>query len=252
MLRIDVNADVGESLGAWPMGHDARLMPFVSSANIACGFHAGDPDTMRRTVELALEHHVAIGAHPGLQDLVGFGRREMHVSAREVENLVTYQIGALWAIAAARGGTVRHVKAHGALYNMAARDSTLADAIARGVAAVDRSLILFGLAGSELIDAGRRAGLRTASEVFGDRAYLPDGRLQPRGEPGAVIHDADVVASRVIEMVKSGQTTAVDGSTIAVRAETVCVHGDTPDAAELARRVRAAIAAAGVVVAAPE
>ena len=252
MLRIDVNADVGESLGAWPMGQDARLMPFVSSANIACGFHAGDPDTMRRTVELALEHHVAIGAHPGFQDLVGFGRREMHASTREVENLVTYQIGALWAIAAARGGMVRHVKAHGALYNMAARDSTLADAIARGVAAVDRSLILFGLAGSELIDAGRRAGLRTASEVFGDRAYLPDGRLQPRGEPGAVIHDADVVASRVIEMVKSGRTTAVDGSTIAVRAETVCVHGDTPDAAELARRVRAAIEAAGVVVAAPE
>jgi 5-oxoprolinase (ATP-hydrolysing) subunit A len=252
MLRIDVNADVGESLGAWPMGHDARLMPFVSSVNIACGFHAGDPDTMRRTVELALEHQVAIGAHPGFQDLVGFGRREMQASAREVENLVTYQIGALWAIAAAQGGMVRHVKAHGALYNMAARDSTLADAIARGVAAVDRSLILFGLAGSELIDAGRRAGLRTASEVFGDRAYLPDGRLQPRGEPGAVIHDADVVASRVIEMVKSGRTTAVDGSTVAVRAETVCVHGDTPDAAELARRVRVAVEAAGVVVAAPE
>src|SRR5687768_10692580 len=188
---VDLNADVGESTGAQRYGDDEGVMPHITSANVACGFHAGDPGVMRATVALARAHGVAVGAHPGFPDLVGFGRREMQATPREVEDLVVYQIGALAAIAAAEGVALQHVKPHGALYNMAGRDAALADAIARATACVDRSLILFGLPGSQLTRAGTRAGLRTASEAFADRAYRPDGALMPRDQPGAVIHDPE-------------------------------------------------------------
>src|SRR5262245_28423640 len=188
-MRIDLNSDLGESFGPWPMGQDAALMESISSANVACGFHAGDPGTMRSTVVLARGKHVAVGAHPGFPDLVGFGRREMQASPTDVEAFVLYQVSALAGIASAHGVPLQHVKAHGALYNMACRDRTLADAIARAVAAFDRRLILFGLPNSELIRAGNAAGLRTASEGFADRAYEVDGSLASRQKPGSVIHD---------------------------------------------------------------
>ena len=188
-MRIDLNSDLGESFGPWPMGQDAALMDSISSANVACGFHAGDPGAMRATIALAREKGVAIGAHPGFQDLVGFGRREMKATPAEVEDLVLYQVSALAGMAAAQGVRLQHVKAHGALYNMACRDRALADAIAKAVAAFDRSLILFGLPNSELLRAGEAAGLPVAAEVFADRAYDPDGSLTSRAKPGSVIHD---------------------------------------------------------------
>src|SRR6187401_373403 len=192
-MRIDLNSDLGESFGPWPMGHDAALMDSISSANVACGFHAGDPGAMRATIALAREKNVAIGAHPGFQDLVGFGRREMKASPSEVEDLVLYQVSALAGMAAAHGVTLQHVKAHGALYNMACRDRALADAIAKAVAAFDRSLILFGLPNSELLRAGKAAGLRVAAEVFADRAYDPDGSHTSRTKSGSVIHETQRV-----------------------------------------------------------
>jgi UPF0271 protein len=247
-MRVDLNADVGESFGAYTIGHDAILLQHITSANVACGFHAGDPGVMRVTVALAKQHGVAIGAHPGFADLVGFGRRELHATPREVEDLVVYQIGALAAFAAAQGERLQHVKPHGALFNMAARDGALADAVARAIAAVDRSLVLFGLAGSELVMAGDRAGLRTASEVFADRAYTPDGSLVSRRTPGAVIHDAAVVVERVVRMAREHAVAAIDGSIVRLQVDTICVHGDTPGAADLAARIREALTGAGVVV----
>ena len=247
-MRIDLNSDLGESYGAWPMGQDETLMPVISSANVACGFHAGDPGVMRRTVELAGRHGVAIGAHPGFQDLVGFGRREMRCSPREVEDLVVYQVGALAAIAAAQGAKLQHVKAHGALYNMACVDPELAGAIARATAAVDRSLILFGLPGSALLEAGRREGLRVAAEVFADRAYLASGALVPRSRPGSVIHDHDHVAERAVRMVRDRVVVAIDGAVVPLEADTICVHGDTPGAATLAKVIRSSLEASGVTV----
>ena len=251
MLHVDVNADVGESFGAWSMGNDAALVPLVTSANIACGFHAGDPGVMRATVGLAREHGVAIGAHPGLPDLSGFGRREIQVTPSEVEDLVVYQIGALAGVAAAQGVELRHVKPHGALYNMAARDAALADAIARAVVSVDRTLVLFALSGSALIDAGVRAGLRTASEVFGDRAYAADGTLVSRRHPAAIVHDPKTVTSRLLQMVKAGTVEAIDGAQVSLRAETICVHGDTPRAVEMVRSLREALSEAGIALRAP-
>ena len=247
-MRLDLNADVGESFGAYKLGQDALLMPAVTSVNIACGYHAGDPGVMRETVALARQHGVAIGAHPAFPDLVGFGRREMTATPREVEDIVVYQIGALAAVAATQGSRLQHVKAHGALYNMAVRDAALADAIARATAAVDATLILFGLPGSELIAAGRRAGLRTASEGFADRAYQPDGTLVPRHVAGAVIEDSDAVVSRAISMARDHAVVARDGSRVGLEVETICVHGDTPGAAMLAARLRQALTDAGVSV----
>ena len=249
-MRIDLNSDLGESFGPWPMGHDAALMDSISSANVACGFHAGDPGVMRATIALAREKGVAIGAHPGFQDLVGFGRREMKATAREVEDLVLYQVAALAGMAAAQGATLQHVKAHGALYNMACRDRSLADAIARAVAAIDRSLILFGLPYSELLTAGRAAGLGVAAEVFADRAYDPDGSLTSRHKPGSVIHDTAQVVARAVKMVREQQVVAVDGSTIQLQADTMCLHGDTPGAAALARDIRNGLESAGIRIAA--
>ena len=247
-MRIDLNSDLGESFGPWPMGQDAALMDSISSANIACGFHAGDPGAMRATIALAREKAVAIGAHPGFQDLVGFGRREIKASPSEVADLVLYQVSALAGMAAAQGVRLQHVKAHGALYNMACRDRALADAIAKAVASLDRTLVLFGLPKSELLRAGEAAGLKTAAEVFADRAYDPDGSLTSRSKSGSVIHDTTAVVQRAIRMVKDKQVVAVDGSTIQLQAETICLHGDTPGAAEHAGAVRKGLEAAGIQV----
>ena len=246
MARIDLNADVGESIG-----DDQGVMPSVSSANVACGFHAGNPAIMRATVQLSALHGVAVGAHPAFKDLEGFGRREMHVEPAELESLVSYQIRALAQIASEEAVRLSHVKPHGALYNMAARDAGMADAIARAVRAVDPSLVLFGLSGSELMAAGERAGLRLASEVFADRGYKPDGTLSPRGTPGAVLTDVAEVARRAVRMATEQAVTAVDGTSVSVRADTICIHGDTPGAAALARAVRQALTAAGIEVRPP-
>jgi len=248
MTRIDLNSDLGESFGPWSMGQDEELMESITSANIACGFHAGDPSVMRRTIELAKQHGVAIGAHPGFPDLVGFGRREIHATPQEVEDFVLYQTAALAGVATTHGVRLQHVKAHGALYNMAVRDRSLADAIARAVAAFDRTLILFGLPHSELLRAGEHAGLRVAAEIFADRAYEPDGSLASRRKPGSVIHDPTAVVSRAVRMVADRAVTATDGSTIPLHGDTLCLHGDTPGSAELARRIRAALTEAGIQV----
>jgi UPF0271 protein len=240
---------MGESFGAYSLGSDAEVMSTITSANIACGYHAGDPAVMRATVRLARSHGVAVGAHPGLPDLVGFGRREMQVSPDEVEGMVLYQLGALQAVARAEGVRLQHVKPHGALYNMAARDVSLADAIARAVRAFDPSLILFGLAGSPMLAAGEAAGLRVASEVFADRAYQRDGSLASRRIAGSVIHDADAVAARAVQMVRDGTAVTTSGEVISLRADTICIHGDTPGAAALARTIRHALEEAGVTVA---
>jgi UPF0271 protein len=247
MRRVDVNGDVGEAVPG-RVGADSALMPHLTSANVACGFHAGDAATMRATVGLAVEHGVAVGAHPSFPDPEGFGRRELQFAPRDVEEFVTYQVGVLGAIAAAQGVRLQHVKPHGALFNMAARDAALADAIARAAAAIDPDLILFGLPGSEIVAAGRRAGLPTASEGFADRAYRPDGTLVPRNEAGSVIDDPDIVAGRVVRMAGAGEVEAIDGSIVRLNVDTICVHGDTPGAAALAGRLREALREAGVEV----
>ena len=249
MPTIDLNCDMGESFGAYTLGADAEVMSSISSANIACGYHAGDPAVMRRTIVLAREAGVAVGAHPGLPDLAGFGRREMHLTSREVEDLVLYQIGALAAIAQSEGIRLRHVKAHGALYNMAAGQRGLADGIARAVRSFDASLVLFGLPASELMRAGEAAGLRVASEGFADRTYAPDGSLTPRSHSGSVVHGVEEVVRRAVRMVVDGRIRATDGSEISVQIETLCTHGDTPGAASLTRALREGLERAGVVIA---
>ena len=248
MPSIDLNCDLGESFGRWTLGHDAALMESISSCNIACGYHAGDPEVMRRTVRLARDNGVAIGAHPGLPDLVGFGRRPMSVTPAEVEDFVLYQIGALEALARAEGVRLQHVKAHGALYNMAIRDRALADAIARAVAAFDRSLLLFGLPGTELLRAGEAAGLPVAAEGFADRSYESDGSLTARSQPGAVIHDPGEVVARAVRMAREGVVLDRDGEEIPMRVATICTHGDTPGSHELTRRLREGLEAAGMKV----
>ena len=245
MRSIDLNADVGESYGAWRMGQDAELIPLVTSANVACGFHAGDPGTMQATVRLALAHGVAIGAHPSLPDLAGFGRRAMQVSPNEAYELVLYQVGALSGFVRAAGATLRHVKPHGALYNMAARERALADAIAEGVRAFDPGLILVGLSGSALVAAGRALGLHCADEVFADRRYEDDGTLTPRTRDDALIHDAGEARGQVLAMMREGAVTSRGGKRVPLRADTVCLHGDAPGAVAFARTLRAALAEAG-------
>ncbi len=249
-LTIDLNCDMGESFGAWRMGDDAGVMPWITSANIACGFHGGDFSTMQQTVKLAVEHKVAIGAHVSLPDIQGFGRREMHVSADEAYAMTLYQIGALQAIARASGGRVVHVKPHGALYNMAAKDRTLADAIARAVRDVDAGLMLVGLARSALTDAGTALGLPIAHEAFADRTYQSDGSLTPRSEPGAIIDDVDTAVAQAVHIATKGNVETRDGKTLALRADTLCVHGDRPNAAVFAQRLRQALHSASVTVAA--
>ena len=246
--NVDLNCDMGESFGAWRMGQDEALLELVSSANIACGYHAGDPGTMARTVQCAVARGVALGAHPGLPDLQGFGRRNLAVSADEARGMTLYQVGALSAFARAAGSRLRHVKAHGALYNMAARDPRLAEAIAGAVRDFDPELVLVGLSGSELIKAGQAAGLACASEVFADRGYEPDGSLTPRGLPGAMIEDEDQAVARVLRMVLEGRVAGRDGADLAIRADTVCIHGDQPKALAFARRLREALERAGVAI----
>ena len=248
-MRIDLNADVGESFGAYQLGDDQALIRCVTSVNIACGFHAGDPGVMRRTVRLAREAGVAIGAHPGFPDLQGFGRRELNMSPRDIEDAVLYQIAALAGVAAAEGTRLHHVKPHGALYNMAAKSSEIAGAVATGIAAFDRSLIVVGLPDSQLMDAAARAGLRSAVEAFADRAYRPDGSLAPRHMPGAVIDGPAAVLKRALGLVRARELTAIDGSTISISADTLCVHGDTPNAPAIAAQLRRGLAEAGVIVA---
>ena len=247
-MRIDINSDMGESFGAYTIGHDAGLLTAITSANVAAGFHAGDPSVLRETIRAAVAHRVAVGAHPGFPDLVGFGRRELNVTPREAEDLVLYQVAAVAGVAAAEGTRLQHVKPHGALFNMAVHDATLSAAIARAVAAFDQSLILFGLPGSEILKAGRAAGLRVAAEVFADRAYEPDGTLASRRKPGAVIHNSDVVVARAVRMVTDRTVVATDGSVVPLEADTICVHGDTPGSDVLAARIRAGFERAGVIV----
>ena len=245
---MDLSADVGESFGVYDIGQDAALMQSVTSASVACGFHAGDPGVIRRTVQLALAAGVAVGAHPGFPDLIGFGRREMNATPAEIEDFVLYQVSAVAGIVTAEGGRLRHVKAHGALYSMAARSRVLADAIARAVAALDRSLTFFGLSGSELLTAGRAVGLRVAGEVFPDRAYNPDGTLVAREMPGSAIHDPALVTERALQMVQESCVTAIDGSTVALDFQTMCVHGDAPNAAAVAHQIRVVLDDAGITV----
>jgi UPF0271 protein len=246
--RIDLNADVGESFGAYAIGHDPGLMKSITSANIAAGFHAGDPSVLRATIRRAKANGVAVGAHPSFPDLAGFGRREMKMSPHEVEDLVLYQIAAVGGVAQVEGLPLQHVKPHGALYNMAARDAGLAMAIAKAVAAYSRSLILLGLPGSELLKAGKAAGVRVAAEVFADRAYEPDGSLVIRSRMGSIIHDVDAVVARAVAMARDRTVVAIDGSTVHLDADTICVHSDTPGADQLAAKLRAALQGAGIVV----
>jgi UPF0271 protein len=248
-LRIDINCDMGESFGPWQMGTDAEVLPHITSANIACGAHAGDPSVMRRTVRMARAAAVRVGAHPGFADLQGFGRREMKVEPAELEDSLIAQIGALTAIAQAEGTPLQHVKAHGALYNMAAREPALAAAIARAIAACGTNLIMFGLPNSPMIEAGKAAGLRVAAEGFADRSYEEDASLTPRSRPGAVIHDPDAVVLRAVRMVRDGIVLTSGGREVPLAVDTICLHGDTPGAPELARRIHEALTAAGVTVA---
>ena len=250
MKTIDLNCDMGESFGAYHIGADEEVFPHITSANVACGFHGGDPTVMRTTLARAREHGVAIGAHPGFPDLIGFGRRNIDATADEVYDLVVYQIGALLGFATAAGMQMQHVKAHGALYNMAVGKPQLAAAIARATRDVDRDLVLFGLPGSHLISEGESAGLRTASEAFADRNYMSDGTLVSRRRPNAHVHDAGQAVARAIRMVRDGMVTPVDGPDISMRVDTICIHGDGPHAAEFARQLRAGFERAGIAVSA--
>jgi UPF0271 protein len=241
---------MGESFGRYSLGNDAGLMPHITSANIACGFHASDPVVMDRTVRLAKEHGVAIGVHPGFPDLQGFGRRDMQLTPEEVEAAVLYQIGALAGFARAAGAGLVHVKPHGALYNLAAKDRALAEAIVRAVGRLSRELIVVGLANSQMIEAALEAGQPVAREAFADRAYEADGSLRSRRLPGAVLHDTDQAAEQAVRIARDGLVVAWDGQEVPVQAETLCVHGDTPTALPIAQAIRRALAEAGVSVAA--
>jgi len=249
-MKIDLNCDLGEGFGAWTMGDDAAMMRIATSVNVACGFHAGDPDIMRKTVAMAKAHGVSIGAHPGFRDLHGFGRRPVPgITAAEIENLVAYQIGALQAVAALAGHRVTHVKAHGALSNVACEDDMTARAIAAAIKAVDPKLIFVVLANSKLVDAGEAAGLPLVHEVFADRAYEDDGNLVSRKKPGAVLHDPALIAERVLRMAQDGAVVSVTGKVIKMRTDTVCIHGDTAGAVDIARGVRTKLEQSGITVA---
>lgn len=250
MNTIDLNADLGESFGAWRMGDDAGVMPWITSANIACGFHAGDPTVMRATVALCLAHGVAIGAHTSLPDLQGFGRREMKILPNDVHAQTLYQLGALHAFVRAAGTHLHHVKPHGALYNMAARDRALAYAIAAAVRDFNPTLILMGLAGSALVDAGHAAGLRVQREGFCDRRYRADGSLTPRSEAGAVIEDIDAAVAQAVSIATAREATTGDGARVRIEADSLCVHGDRANAAAFAERLHRALADAGAQIAA--
>lgn len=250
MPSIDLNCDLGESFGAYTIGSDEKILPYITSANIACGYHAGDPAVMRRSVALCKQYGVQVGAHPSLPDLMGFGRRKMAVSPAEAADYVAYQIGALKAFCDAAGVPLHHVKPHGALYNMAAQDRALADAICQAVRQTAPGAVLLALSGSEMVDAARAIGLLVASEVFADRGYRPDGTLVPRGQPGAMIEDEDAAIARVLCMAREGRVAASDGNPVALQADSVCVHGDGPKALAFVQKLHAALPAAGIALAA--
>jgi UPF0271 protein len=249
-MKIDLNCDMGESFGRYTLGNDAALMPHITSANIACGFHASDPLVMDRTVRLAREHGVAVGAHPGYPDLQGFGRRQLQLSPEEAEAAILYQIGALAGFARAAGASLVHVKPHGALYNQAARNRPLAEAIVHAAARFSRELIVVGLANSEVIEAGVEAGQPVAREAFADRAYEADGSLRSRRLPGALLHDPAQAAQQAVHIARDGLVVAWGGQEVPVQAETLCVHGDTPEAPDHVQAIRQALEKAGVDVAA--
>jgi UPF0271 protein len=246
--HIDLNCDMGESFGAWKMGQDEQILPYVSSANIACGYHAGDASVMRHTVAQAIKHGVKIGAHPGLPDLAGFGRRNMAISPENAYDITVVQVGALAAVAASQGARLHHVKAHGALYNMAAKDAALAQAIAQAIYDVDPSLVTFVLAGSCMVEVAQQCGLTVKQEVFGDRTYQTDGSLTPRREHNAMIENVNQSITQILQMVQKGFVTAVDGSHVALKAETLCIHGDQPNAVVFAKAIRTALHEAGIAI----
>lgn len=247
-MKIDLNCDLGESFGTYLLGMDEEVLKYITSANIACGWHAGDSLVMEKTVALAKKNNVAVGAHPGYPDLVGFGRRNLNVSPKELKTYVKYQVGALFAFAKSEGVKMQHVKPHGAMYNMAAKDYKLALAIAEGIKEVDENLILMGLANSELIKAGKDVGIKVANEVFADRAYNDDGTLVARTLPGAVIHDKDLAIKRVIKMVKDGKIESINGKIIEIVPQSICIHGDNPEALEFSRNIKEALIKEGIEV----
>ena len=250
-MKIDINCDMGESFGAYKLGLDEEVIKYITSANIAGGYHAGDPLVMERTISLAKNHGVSVGAHPGFPDLMGFGRRNIDATLPEIKGYVIYQIGALQAFTKAHGLRVEHVKPHGALYLMAVEDEKISEAIVEAIANVDKDLIFIALAGAKgekMIKIGERSGLRVAYEAFPDRAYTPEGALVSRRQPGAVIKDPDVVAQRALKMAKEGKVVAIDGTEIPFRPETLCVHGDTPGAVNLVKKIKQSLTEAGVEV----
>lgn len=246
--RVDLNSDIGESFGVYKLGMDEEIVKYISSANIACGFHAGDPLVMDKTVRSCKENGVAVGAHPGFPDLLGFGRRNLDASFGEIKAYVIYQIGAMKAYAESYGLRLQHVKAHGALYNMAAVDEKVALAIAEAIKAVDSNLICVGMAGTAMEKAAREVGLRFAWEVFADRNINPDGTLVSRKRPNAMIHDEELACKRVLRMIREGCVKAVDGTLVQVKVDTICVHGDNPKAVEFARRLRTVLEENGVQI----
>lgn len=248
MNVIDLNCDMGEGFGKYKIGHDAELMNYATSVNIACGFHGGDPRIMRETVQIALDKKIGIGAHPGLPDLNGFGRREMNISPQEAYDLVIYQIGALSGFVKSEGGSLQHVKPHGALYNMAAGNSELAKAIATAVYRIEPELILFGLSGSELIRAGQEIGLRTANEAFADRTYCDDGSLTPRLMDNSMIHEPNMAVQQVARMIAESKVQSIQGVDITIKAETICLHGDGNNAVLFAKSISEGLTAAGVKI----
>lgn len=250
-MNIDLNCDMGESLGAYTLGMDAEIISSISSANIACGFHAGDPTVMNRTVKLAVDHGVAIGAHPGFPDLMGFGRRNMDCSTNEIRDYLIYQIGALQAFCTAHGVRLRHVKPHGALYNMAVENESLSRAIAQAISRIDKNLFMVALAGkyaARTAAVAKAEGIGIVFEAFPDRAYTPEGTLVSRRQPGAVIHDPDTAAERALRMAAEGLVIAVDGTRVPMSVNTLCVHGDNPNAVALARAIRNRLEASGVAI----
>jgi UPF0271 protein len=251
MKRIDLNCDMGESYGAWKMGADAEIMPFITSANIACGYHAGDPTTIRKTVELAVRHGVAVGAHPSLPDLQGFGRRVMKISPQDMYDLVLYQAGAVQAFARAAGAQLHHVKCHGALYNMSTGDAALSDAMARAVRDLGGDVILYTLSNSLTLEVAKKLGLRVAGEAFADRGYSDDGTLAPRGAPGAMIEDEDKSVAQALGMIEGGYVTSLSGKRVPVAPDTLCLHGDQPGAVVFAKALRKAFAARNIALGAP-
>ncbi|MBE6949532.1 MAG: LamB/YcsF family protein [Ruminococcaceae bacterium] len=249
MYKVDLNSDLGESFGAYTIGMDSEVLKYISSANVACGFHAGDPMVMEKTVSMAKANGVAVGAHPGYPDLMGFGRRNMTISPAEAKAYTKYQVGAMLAFTKAQGIKLQHCKPHGAFYNNAAVNMELAVAICEGVYEVDPDIILLGLAGSKHLEAAKEVGLRCASEVFADRAYMDDGTLVPRKMPGAVIHDTDITIARVLKMVKEGCVESITGKIIPIKADSICVHGDNPKAIEFVNTIRSTLQAEGVEIA---